>query len=160
MRKLLSPGGNDRSLVTRQLLSYKCANDMQRELESLMNNLPHPRELFDDYKSTALNLAVSSTLAELIGTVETFDSQFVAGTLVVFTDGDDTSGTYNEDTLFGELDAVPSSVSLFAVGVGNVTDEKLQKIGKNGFVRVTNSSELEEGFSKVSQKLMSVTQNR
>lgn len=123
-------------------------------------HLPFPSELFEDYKSTALNLAVSSTLSELIQTVETQEAQFVAGTLVVFTDGDDTSGTYDEEALFGELAAAPPFISLFALGVGNITDEKLQKIGKHGFVRVTNSSELEEGFSRVSQKLLSTTQNR
>lgn len=153
-------GGNDRSTVTKQLLSYKCANDIQRDIETLLDNFPHPGEIFDDYKSTSLNLAVSTTVSELIGTVETFETQFVAGSLVVFTDGDDTSGTYSEEILFQELDAVPPSITLFAVGVGKVTDEKLRRIGKNGFVRVTNSRELEEGFTQVSQKLLSATQNR
>ncbi|GMH38238.1 hypothetical protein BSKO_06122 [Bryopsis sp. KO-2023] len=153
-------GGADRGTVNRLLLSYRCAHELDREIDDLLATLPHPSELFTDFKSTALNLAVSSAISGLVSTVESFNAQFVAGTLIVFTDGDDTAGTYNDEALFSELESVPSSISIFAIGLGNVTDAKLGRIGKDAFVRVSDPSKLQEGFEKVSQNLLSVTQNR
>ena len=141
-------------------MSFTCSQEIESHLNEVLDSLPHPREMFIDYQSTALNLAVSAALTELVAISESFDAEFVAGTLVVFTDGDDTAGTYPTASLFNELKSIPSTLSMFSIGVGNVTEKKLAKIGRDGYVKVTNSSMLEEGFKKVAKKLLFVTQNR
>ena len=51
-------------------------------------------------------------------------------------------------------------MKLFSVGVGNITDKKLSRLGVNGYVKVENSSMIEEGFNVMTQRLLAVSQNR
>jgi hypothetical protein len=75
------------------------------------------------------------------------------GTLVVFTDGTDRAArvTYQE-----MLDAIEASDhSMFAIGVGNeIDDTTLSRIGKSGYIRVENSSELTVGFKQIGDRIV------
>eukprot|EP00803_Ostreobium_quekettii_P008382 evm.model.scf_907.7 EVM.evm.TU.scf_907.7 scf_907:51432-55617(+) len=160
LRILAFAGGSDRSTVNHVLLDYQCSSDVVSKVTDLVDGLSHPEELFADYRSTALNLAVSVALSDLIATVDDFDADFVSGTLVAFTDGDDTAGTYPTSSLYEELDSVPPQVNMFSIGVGNVSEAKLKRIGVDGYVKVSSSDSLQEGFSQVTRKLMLASQNR
>jgi hypothetical protein len=103
--------------------------------------------------STNLHGAIVQALDKLKHALARAKVPLRFGTLVVFTDGTDRAArvTYQE-----MLDAIEASeYSMFAIGVGNeIDDTTLSRIGTSGYIRVDNSTELQNGFSEIGDRIV------
>jgi hypothetical protein len=75
------------------------------------------------------------------------------GTLVVFTDGTDRAARVTYQEMIDAIEA--SEYSMFAIGVGNeIDDTTLSRIGTSGYIRVDNSTELQDGFKEIGDRIV------
>jgi hypothetical protein len=78
------------------------------------------------------------------------------GTIAVFTDGTDRAARVSYQEMLDAIEA--SEYSMFAIGVGNeIDDSTLSRIGRDGYIRVENSSELSEAFKELGDRIVRFT---
>ena len=94
----------------------------------------------------------SANQAELL--LSTSDEQEIisAVSVVIFTDGTDQAGRYLKNDAYTAVNAASNKIKFFAIGLGGEIDENvLNRVGKDGFVFATDQTQLEETFQEVGQ---------
>ncbi len=105
--------------------------------------------------STNLNGAVIQGLIQLenrIALQTQEQSLSTAGMMVVFSDGVDQAGRATEDAAISTVKSLSSQYSVYTVGLGAGVDQGfLNKIGKDGFIFVSDSFDLNQAFLTMAQ---------
>ena len=106
--------------------------------------------------STNLNGAIVQALDKLKQSLKQAKGPLHVGTLVVFTAGTDRAARV---PLQQALDSITASEnSVFAIGVGNeIDDATLSRIGKDGYIRVENSTALGGAFKQIGDRIVRYT---
>ena len=106
--------------------------------------------------STNLNGAIVQALDKLKQSLKRSKAPLRFGTLVVFTDGTDRASRV---PLQQTLDSIGASEdAVFAIGVGNeIDDATLSRIGKDGYIRVENSTALSDAFKQIGDRIVRYT---
>jgi hypothetical protein len=106
--------------------------------------------------STNLNGAIVQALDKLKQSLKQSKAPLHFGTLVVFTDGTDRAARV---PLQQTLDSIGASeTAVFAIGVGNeIDDATLSRIGKDGYIRVENSTALSDAFKQIGDRIVRYT---
>lgn len=103
--------------------------------------------------STNLHGAIVQALEKLDHALAQAKVPLRFGTLVVFTDGTDRAARVTYQEMIDAIEA--SEYSMFAIGVGNeIDDTTLSRIGTSGYIRVENTSELEDGFKEIGDRIV------
>lgn len=106
--------------------------------------------------STNLHGAVVLALDKLKQGVKQAKVPLRFGTLVVFTDGTDRAARVPLQKMLDTVDATDDSI--FAIGVGNeIDDPTLSRIGKNGYIRVENTTALSDAFKQIGDRIVRYT---
>jgi uncharacterized protein YegL len=75
-----------------------------------------------------------------------------AASVVFFTDGHDRANRYLKQDAYNAVNATPQSVTWFTCGVGGEIEEDiLTKVGKNGFFPVATVNQLSSVFSQIAK---------
>jgi hypothetical protein len=106
--------------------------------------------------STNLNGAIVLALDKLKQSLKQAKVPLHFGTLVVFTDGTDRAARVPVQQTLDSIGA--SEDSVFAIGVGNeIDDATLSRIGKDGYIRVENSTALSDAFKQIGDRIVRYT---
>ena len=106
--------------------------------------------------STNLHGAVVQAVDKLDEALKRAKAPLRFGTLVVFTDGTDRAARGPLQEMLDSIEA--SDYSIFAIGVGNeIDDTTLSRIGREGYIRVEDSSALEGAFDQIGERIVRFT---
>ena len=75
-------------------------------------------------------------------------------TIVVFTDGQDTAFKVNSSKMLSELGRYKRNY-YYTIGLGDVNDEVLEQIGKDGYLKATQTDKLDVAFNNLGEQLSS-----
>jgi hypothetical protein len=107
--------------------------------------------------STNLHGAVVAGIKVLTEALDESKAPLRFGTLVVFTDGTDRAARVSRGDMGDRID--DAGFDIFAIGVGNEIDEgTLGDVGRNGYVRVEDSSALAQAFEAISARILAYKQ--
>ena len=107
--------------------------------------------------STNLHGAVVAGIKVLTEALDESKAPLRFGTLVVFTDGTDRAARITRGDMGDSIG--DAGFDIFAIGVGNEIDEDtLADIGRNGYVRVEDSSALTQAFEAISARILAYKQ--
>jgi hypothetical protein len=105
--------------------------------------------------STNLNGALVSTLSTLKGELDSSDVQWRDGAVVLFTDGTDQASRVSASAV--ERAVLTSGQHVFTIGLGGEVDEQsLQTLGKDGYWPVARSEELDAAFVEIAGRVASL----
>jgi hypothetical protein len=102
--------------------------------------------------STNLHGAVVKGLEVLRAQMDRSTLALRFGTLVVFTDGTDRAGRVSKDAMLDAVDTSGMDVYAIAVG-GEIDEDELTSLGRNGFVRAASGERLQAAFDEVARKI-------
>jgi len=102
--------------------------------------------------STNLHGAVVKGLEVLQAQMDRSELTLRFGTLVVFTDGTDRAGRVSRDAMMDAVDGSGMDVYAIAVG-GEIDEDELSSLGKNGFVRAESGDRLQAAFDQIAQRI-------
>jgi hypothetical protein len=107
--------------------------------------------------STNLHGAVVQGIKVLTEALDESKAPLRFGTLVVFTDGTDRAARVSRAEMGDHIK--DAGFDIFAIGVGNEIDEgTLGDVGRNGYVRVEDSSALTQAFEAISARILAYKQ--
>lgn len=112
------------------------------------------REKLSGYIATNLNGAVVEAGKTACQWVDNCNHQprdanpeiALLSSVVVFTDGRDTASLVTEKAMFDSINSYPDNF-YYSIGLGNVDDEVMAKIGRDGFFKVDDVADLNAAFA-------------
>jgi hypothetical protein len=102
--------------------------------------------------STNLNGAIVKGIERLRQQMDRSTISLRFGTLVVFTDGTDHAARVSRDQMLQAIATTTLNVYAIAVG-GEIDQEELEEIGREGFVRAEDGSQIVHAFDLVAQRI-------
>jgi len=125
--------------------------------DELVSGIESINEDISNDVSTNLNGAVIQGLSIVQDRLqETREDQDIAtaGSMVVFTDGTDQAGRVETSVALDSVQNAGNDRSIFTIGLGGEIDQDvLEQIGKDGFELAQDSLELNDSFTAVAERL-------